>query len=436
MPDLARKRPPASVFPQPKSRPFRADVAIVGAGPYGLSLAAHLTHLGPGLRVFGRPMDSWRRHMPKGMLLKSDGFASNLADPDDAFTLEAFCRREGIPYADRGEAPVSLETFCNYGMAFQKRFAPCLDDVDVTSVSEDADGFRLELSDGRVVSASQVVLAVGIGPFAERPETLGALPADRVSHSFDHSDLSAFAGRRVAVLGGGSSAIDMATLLAEAGAESTLIARRERLVFSGVPDGTKPPLSWRLRNPPSGLGPGWRSRLATDLPLLIRLAPRSARHRFVRRHLGPGASGRMRDRFHAEVTAYLGQDVSAAVMANDEVTLTLRDCEGRCETLAADHVIAATGFRVDMRKFTMVAPNLLAAIVDEDGWPALSSRFETSVPGLFIIGPAAAGSFGPMLRFAFGARFAARRLAPQLSIANRRHVPSAHAFTMTTGLSK
>ena len=76
MPDLARKRPPASVFPQPKSRPFRADVAIVGAGPYGLSLAAHLTHLGPGLRVFGRPMDSWRRHMPKGMLLKSDGFAS------------------------------------------------------------------------------------------------------------------------------------------------------------------------------------------------------------------------------------------------------------------------------------------------------------------------------------------------------------------------
>src|SRR6516165_1462268 len=56
------------------------DVAIVGAGPYGLSLAAHLQALGVEYRVFGRPMDTWRHHMPEGMLLKSDGFASSLSD--------------------------------------------------------------------------------------------------------------------------------------------------------------------------------------------------------------------------------------------------------------------------------------------------------------------------------------------------------------------
>jgi cation diffusion facilitator CzcD-associated flavoprotein CzcO len=56
------------------------ETAIIGAGPYGLSIAAHFRSRGISFRVFGRPMDSWLRHMPKGMHLKSDGFASNLSD--------------------------------------------------------------------------------------------------------------------------------------------------------------------------------------------------------------------------------------------------------------------------------------------------------------------------------------------------------------------
>lgn len=429
------KRPFTSVT-LPAMRALRADIAIVGAGPYGLSLAAHLSKLHPRVLIFGRPMDSWINHMPEGMWLKSDGFASNLADPADAFTLQAFCRREGLPYAHRGEAPIPLETFSNYGLAFQRRFAPGLDATDVTSITHENDGFRLKLSDGRIVPASRVVLAVGIGPYASTPDVLAALPAGRVSHSFDHSDLSAFSGRRVAVIGGGSSAIDMATLLAEAGAKATLVARRNQLNFSAVNDGTRPSLAWRLKNPASGLGPGWRSRLATDLPLLIHAAPRALRHRFVRQHLGPGASGWMRQRFEAAVPALLGRNLPAAVaLPNGELALTLEDREERREILTADHVIAATGFRVDLRRLRMLAPDLLARIALEDGWPALTTHFETSVPGLFVIGPAAAGSFGPLLRFAFGARFAARRLAPKLASLSRWDFPSPQSLTLTNGLT-
>lgn len=58
-------------------------VAIIGAGPYGLSIAAHLRAYGIPFRIFGAPLDSWRRHMPVGMMLKSDGFASSLSAPDD-----------------------------------------------------------------------------------------------------------------------------------------------------------------------------------------------------------------------------------------------------------------------------------------------------------------------------------------------------------------
>src|SRR6516225_9682412 len=102
-----------------------SDVIIVGAGPYGLSLAAHLQQSDVGFRIFGSPMHTWRECMPTGMLLKSDGFASNIFDPGATFTLERFCELNRIPY-DHTRVPVSLETFRQYGMAFQQRIVPQL----------------------------------------------------------------------------------------------------------------------------------------------------------------------------------------------------------------------------------------------------------------------------------------------------------------------
>src|SRR5271155_3005818 len=96
------------------------DAAIIGAGPYGLSIGAHFRSKGIPFRVFGRPMDSWISHMPKGMLLKSDGFASNIHDPKGEFTLGQFCAGRGIEYADSG-IPVRLETFSCYGIEFRRR---------------------------------------------------------------------------------------------------------------------------------------------------------------------------------------------------------------------------------------------------------------------------------------------------------------------------
>src|SRR5580704_7611661 len=99
------------------------ETAIVGAGPYGLSIAAHFRRKGIPFRIFGRPMDSWLDHMPKGMMLKSDGFASNIYDPDEEFTLGKFCADRAIEYSDAG-VPVRLETFVAYGRAFREQMLP------------------------------------------------------------------------------------------------------------------------------------------------------------------------------------------------------------------------------------------------------------------------------------------------------------------------
>ena len=141
------------------------DVAIIGAGPYGLSLAAHLRQYDIRLRIFGRPMHSWASQMPQSMLLKSEGFASNLSDPDSKLTLDAFCRTNGIDYADQGH-PIALDTFVAYGQTFQKTFLPELDTKEIVRLTRLGTGFQLQAADGETLSARRVVVAVGISNFA------------------------------------------------------------------------------------------------------------------------------------------------------------------------------------------------------------------------------------------------------------------------------
>ena len=210
------------------------EVAIIGAGPYGLSIAAHFRGRGIPFRIFGRPMDSWLAHMPEGMMLKSDGFASNIYDPDSKFTLEHFCAERRIEYAHRG-IPVRLATFGDYGLAFKDRMVPELEDKMVVEIERSADGFLLRLDDGEQVRARRVVLAVGITHFEYVPENLAHLPGEFLSHSYRHRDLARFKNRSVVVIGAGSSAIDLAGLLRDAGADVQLVARATSLRFHTAP---------------------------------------------------------------------------------------------------------------------------------------------------------------------------------------------------------
>ena len=179
------------------------EIAIIGAGPYGLSIAAHLNARDIPSRIFGSPMSVWATQMPRGMRLKSEGFASSLSEPKSEFALRDYCRQERIPYSDVGE-PVSLETFVAYGLAFQKRFVPNLEDRLARSVRREGAGFELLLEDGEKVFARRVVVAVGITYFANVPAVLAGLRPELVSHSSAHGDLAGFRGRRIAVIGAGA----------------------------------------------------------------------------------------------------------------------------------------------------------------------------------------------------------------------------------------
>jgi thioredoxin reductase len=385
------------------------DVAIIGAGPYGLSLAAHFHRSGISFRIFGRPMDSWLRHMPKGMMLKSDGFASNIYDPEDAFTLERFCAERGIEYADTG-IPVRLATFTEYGLAFRDRMVPELEDKLVVQVDRLPDGFVLRLEDGETVKARRVVLAVGITHFDYVPDNLAKLPPELLSHSFRHHDLEQFRNRSVAVIGGGSSALDVAGLLHEAGADAQLVSRRETLNFHTRPTGK--PRSWwqQIRHPQSGLGPGMRSRFYANAPMAFHYLPERIRVDVVRRALGPSGGWFIKDKVVGKVPCLLGYTPEMSEVREGKVHLHLRGRDGSQREIVAEHVIAATGYKVDLQRLSFLSKEIRAQLAAVNGSPVLSSTFESSVSGLHFAGVAAANSFGPVMRFAFGAGFAAHTL--------------------------
>jgi thioredoxin reductase len=390
------------------------NVAIVGAGPYGLSLAAHLRARGVAFRIFGTPMQTWRTRMPVGMCLKSEGFASSLSDPRGSFTLAHYSAERGLPYEAVGY-PIPLATFIEYGLEFQRRLVPDLELTDIRLIEpESSGGFRLQTVSGEELHAQQVVIAAGITHFSYLPPELSGFPEERLTHSSAHSDMGAFRGRRVAVIGAGSSAVDVAALLTEGGADVHVLARRDSIEFHSPP---AEPRSWiqRIRQPRSGLGLGWRSRLSTDAPRLFHALPQEVRLRVVKKHLGPAPGWFMRDKFVGRVKTYFGISMQPPEIKGDHIRLTARDRNGTVVSLDVDHVVAATGYRPSLQRLQFLDGSLRARLHAVEDAPILKTNFESSAAGLFFVGLASAYSFGPLTRFAYGADYTAHRLSRVLS---------------------
>jgi thioredoxin reductase len=393
----------------------KTDVAIIGAGPNGMAVAAHLEASGIDRRIFGSPFSTWRHRMPKGMFLKSEPYASNIAAPGSGYQVRDYCRAEGLPYIERKQ-PLSLETFLSYGDWFASALVPDVEQVTISSVKPADGGFRLATDSGEEIWARHVVVATGIIPFAYIPTVLQDLPDQMVSHSSSHSDLSAFRGQRVGVVGRGQSALETAAILHEQGADVDVLARGAILYNEPVAATTS--LSTSLRTPVNPLCETWHCWGYYTLPDVFRALPKDLRIEKARTVLGPSASWWLKPRLEGRVSFRTGIHIDEARPDGDRVRLVL-DGDRREESVY-DHVIAGTGFRTDLNRLAYLSPDLTRRLALAGGSPVLSRSFESSVPGLFFVGAMAAPSMGPSMRFISGTRFTAKRLVKHLLAGRRR----------------
>lgn len=377
------------------------DVVVLGAGPYGLSAAAHLNACGLNVRVFGETMSFWDRHMPEGMCLRSPWEASQLSDPAKALTIDAFEVAMSSPVS----RPIPIRRFIAYGRWFQSRAVPNLEQRKVTEIERDAPGFRVALADGEVVRCRRVIIAGGIGPFAVRPPQFAGIPLDLASHSSEQRDLARFRGKKVVVIGGGQSALESAALLHERQADVELIVRNSAVYWTWQRPWlhTFRPVGALLYAWPD-VGPAFISH-AVAKPSLYRSLPRRVQDSWRFKSLRPNGVGWLKPRL-GDVRISPGRGVRSAAIRGKRLELKLSDGSER----SVDHVLMATGYRVNVRKYEFLSASLRSALFLVDGCPVLTRGFESSVSGLHFLGAPAMWSFGPLMRFVAGADFAARTM--------------------------
>lgn len=376
------------------------DVVVVGAGPYGLSAAAHLLQQNLNVAIFGKPMSFWQEHMPRGMNLRSYWGETNLADPQRQFGLDEFVKASSRPR----EHPIPIQFFIDYGLWFQKQAVPNVDETFVASVEREEGRFHLTLLDGRHIYSRAVVMAVGLAYYMYIPEEYTGLPAELTSHSGAHADFSQFDGKQVAVIGRGQSAVESAALLKEAGASVHLIARGP---IYWLPADGKRSLWQRLRWPDNGIAPGWKYWLIQRFPYFFYHVPQQRKTYYIQKSLFRAASAWLRQRVIGKVTLHEGEQVQQVSVVDGQVELQLSGNQ----IIKVDHVLLATGYRMEVKRLPMLHSSLLALLrTDERNSVVLSSWFESSVPGLYFIGQTGLWNFGPLYRFVCGAKPAAERV--------------------------
>lgn len=384
------------------------DVIVMGAGPYGLSVAAHLLVQGLRVAIFGKPISFWRESMPKGMLLRSYWWAVNLSDPQKKYLLAQYFQLHGMDAPD----PLTIETFIDYGLWFQKQAVPDVDETYIASIERRGQQFEVTLVDGRKVMSPVVVMAPGLAYYIYRPAEFSHMPAELVTHTADHYTFDDFAGKRVVVIGGGQSALEMSALLHENGADVDLVAR-QTVHWLGGDSMKNRTLVRKLRYPKAGIAPGWFNWGLENLPYAFQRLPRTMKDGLLlgRGRYGPAGAAWLKPRVVGKVKLHEMEEVQAMKEVDSGVALTLSNNE----TLIADHVVLGTGYRVNIRNLPMLHPSLLSSIQTYKNAPILNTRFESSISRLYFVGASSVSSFGPFYRFVVGADAAARRVASSIA---------------------
>ena len=370
-------------------------------------------------------MNTWRVHMPPGLFLKSEPYGSWIHSPTPGYDLKTYSRLHGYDdYVDR-VGPLPLDRFLGYTEWFIDNLVPDIQDLTVTSVVPSGDGFKVEFAEESPIFARQVIVATGLLPYKQIPAELAVLPSDLMTHTSAYGLLDKFHGRRVAVVGGGQSSLQTAALLNELGADVRVIVRKQQLAW-GAPIAPEANLLHRIMRPEAKLCEGWGCWFH-DTPGAFRLMPESVRINKALTSFGPAGAWWLRDRVEGVLEILMGQQIKQAEPHGSGVRLHLDGAKHT--TLDVDHVIAGTGFRIDVKRLSFLSAEIQSSLETRVNCPVVSRVGESSVRGLYFAGAPTMVSLGSGVRFISGTHHNSAQIAGSIA---RRGRKGTQAETITT----
>lgn len=373
------------------------NTLIIGAGPFGLGLAAYLQRRHFDYQIVGKPLEFWKQHMPKGMLLRSN--ANWYLDPDHQLTIDYFLTAH---YPSRSPTePISREQYIAYMDWFSQQADIAVTPAYVRLLHQNDHSFTADLDNGDTVQAQNIIIATGFQYFAHYPDKLVALlPAGRFQHSCDAVNMDVYAGKRVLLIGGRQSAFESAALLREAGAQQIHISYRQ-----DTPRFEEADWSWvETIVEHMAVQPDWFRSLSAE---------EQEQYRYKlwaegRLKVEPWLETRV---CQPEVTLHPRTEVTSAALQPDN---SLRITLSSGQPIAIDEVIFATGYQVNVERLPFLSASIQEALATKNGFPLLDHQFQSSVPGLFFSSFAAGQSFGPFFGFTVGVRTAAQLIGDAL----------------------
>jgi thioredoxin reductase len=367
--------------------PTRTELLVIGAGPYAYAAAAYARDRGIDTHVVGIPMSFWRDRMPQDMYLRSG--TDWYLDANREHTFEAFFEDRGLDPDENDPIPIGV--FLDHTDWFAERKGLVADPRLVADLTKPNGTFVAAMDDGTSIEADRVLAAPGVGYFPQLPDWHERVPQARRSHTVDRVTFDDLSGARVAVIGGRQSAYEWAALLCDHGAERVdVVHRHPAPAFEKV--------SWRFVDPYveqtlahrgwwRGLTPQERTAIAQQFWEVGRL---TLEHWLV-------------PRLRPEVVHRHPETAVTEVAGAGPVTLTLSDGS----VLEVDHVVFASGYQPDVARVPYLR-GVLDRVRITDGFPDLSEGFETSLPGLSVVGFLATRDFGPFYGFTKGCPSAAK----------------------------
>ena len=389
------------------------EIAVIGAGPHGLGATERLRAAGREVCVIGEPMSFWHT-MPEGLWMRSRRNGSSIGDVTGPLSMEGYTAATQAVV----ERHLSLKTFIEYGLWYQQQVAPDVIRRQVVQLERVDSGFRLTFNDGTHLRAGRVLVATGIAEFTRRPAMLRQLPDEFASHVADHGDYEQFRGKSVAIIGAGQSALESAALMHEGGADVEVLARQPQVHYlhgDGLIDGLGrfAPLFYA----PTDVGPIGISRLVAT-PEIFRRFPRPLFDVIAARAIRPAGASWLKPRL-PKVPITPGAVVTSATPRHGKLDLQLSNGTQR----QVDHLLFATGYDVDIRRYPFLDRALADQIRCADGYPVLKRGLESSVPRLHFLGAPAARSFGPVMRFVAGSWFGSKAIAKTVAAQDGRRSP-------------
>ncbi len=374
---------------------MKTKLLIVGAGPYGIAVAAFARKMGLDFLIVGKPMGFWKSSMPEEMLLRS-GTDWHL-DASNELTLERFVNEGNLPGGFK--VPISKKDFLAYANWFIDQNNLNIIDQKVTRLMLTEDGkYRATLQNSDVaIEADNVVVAIGFEYYQNIPAgIISGISSKYYGHSCDVVKFDFLKDKKCLILGGRQAAFEWSALSFEKGCKEVV------LVFDhDLPKFEHSDWSWIDPLIKSSLETaGWFSALATEERERIQ----NEFWKEGRLKLEPWLKERLTGK---NLKIYPNDAIDRIEEKQSGPGLNVYTAGGR--EFAVDYLILATGYKIDLGKIPFLRDgNLGGRIETQKDFPVLNARFESNIPGLYFTSFASMASFGPFCGFIKGAPLSAK----------------------------